>query len=237
MRQVLPIEVWDLPAGGQLLQTWRHDPSFPERLVEVVAAIRAAPPAAWSAKAQALARSIAHVHVAGGGAGAVVAAIAARWSCTYSTDPFAAARAGAAAGVLGADVGQTAIKLAHGERTWRVERDLARAPLRDTVPRAARAAARASTIDFLGAALSGHAPAALLALPCEIVDGVPRSCTYCWPDPDPDLAAAIAARAGCAITIINDAELAARAALPLLPAVTTLILTIGFGVGGALAAP
>jgi hypothetical protein len=234
MRRVLPIEVWDLPVGGRLLQQWRHDPSFPARVVEAIAAIRTAPPSQWSVAAREVGRALAHVHIAGGGAGEVVAAIAARWSCTSSRDPFAAARAGTSPGVLGADVGQTAIKLALGERTWRVERDPVRAPLRDTVPPAQRAAARASTIDFLGEVLAGHAPAALLALPCEIVDGVPRSCTYCWPDPDPALTAALAARAGCAISIVNDAELAARAALPQLPAVPALVLTIGFGVGGAL---
>ena len=234
MRLVLPVEVWDLPVGGVLLQMWRHDPSFPARIVEAIDALRTAPPLTWSAAAREHAREIAHVHIAGGGSGAVVDAVAARWSCTHSTDPFAAARAGTSAGVLCADIGQTAIKLALNDRTWRIERDLARAPLRDTVLRAERAAARASTIDFLGVAIAGHAPAALLALPCEIVDGIPRSCTYCWPDPDPELAAAIALRAGCTITIVNDAELAARAALPRLPAVTALVLTIGFGVGGAL---
>ncbi|HEV7559001.1 MAG TPA: hypothetical protein VGO00_26190, partial [Kofleriaceae bacterium] len=60
------------------------------------------------------------------------------------------------------------------------------------------------------------------------------SCTYCWRDPDPDLVPELERASGATIQIINDAVLAAHAA-PRRPG-TTLVLTIGFGVGAALVA-
>jgi hypothetical protein len=219
---IVPVEVWDYPVAGRMLQEWRDDPAFPARVAEVVAA--AYP-------------DIAHVHLMGGGADdRFVDALAARGiATTREPDPFAAARAGAALRGACADVGQTGIKLASGTRTWRVARDLARAPMRDDVPLADRPAARATTIAFLADALRGLGKAALVGLPCEIAADVPRSCTYCWPDPDPALVADLARASGVAIEIVNDAELAALAAErdPRVPPGTCLVLTIGFGVGAA----
>ncbi|MCX5745574.1 MAG: hypothetical protein NT062_24115 [Proteobacteria bacterium] len=215
-RPIIPVEIWDLPAGGKLLQERRDDADFADHLAAALAA--------WSAP-----HVFDRVHVVGGGAtDAIVAAIAARWACTVEPDPFAAARGAAPC----ADVGQTSVKLAdpHG-RTWRVARDLGRAPLRDGVPLHEREAARTSTIAWLVdvlAPLRAEAREVTVGLPCEIVDGVPRSCTYCWRDPDPGLVAALGAA-----HVVNDAVLAARASrVP--PG--TLVVTIGFGVGGAIVA-
>jgi predicted NBD/HSP70 family sugar kinase len=79
----------------------------------------------------------------------------------------------------------------------------------------------------------------VLGLPCELDDaGLPRSCTYCWPDPDPHLIPDLARLANRSIEVANDAELAACAAAPMVPRDrTTLVLTVGFGVGGALLLP
>ncbi len=233
---IVAIEVWDLAVGGRLLQEWRDDAAFVERVADAVVAVTRAPPVAWSPEARALAPAIARVHLVGGAADdAACAAIAARGlPCTRSRDPFAAARAAAVEGVLGVDVGQTGIKLALGDRVWRVARDHARAPLRDGV--ADREAARASTIAFLAETIAGHAPRAVVGLPCELpADGIPRSCSYAWRDPDPTLVAELAAAAGTELTVLNDAVLAAIAARAELTG-PALVLTLGFGVGGALVA-
>lgn len=211
------IELWDFVVAGKLLQEWRHDASFPLRVADVVVA--ACP-------------DVDAVHLAGGDASeAIEAAIAARGlSCTRSTDPFAPARAGAAMAGACADIGQTSIKLVAGDSCRRIARDLERAPLRDDVPRDRRDDARRSTIAAIAEVLRGLGTA-LVGLPCEIVDGIPRSCTYCWRDPDPDLVPELERASGTTIRIINDAVLAAHAA-PRRRG-TTLVLTIGFGVGAA----
>ena len=245
---VIPLEVWDLPVAGRLLQGWRSDPTFDVRLAAVARSIREAPPPTFSARARAAAIEIAHVHLVGGGAtDATSAAIAEHGglSCSRSTEPFAPARAGSTLrpDALCVDVGQTAIKLVHRDREWRVERDRSLAPMRDEVPHDQRASARASTVRFLGALLASTHSAAriVLALPCELDEAdVPRSCTYCWRDPDPDLVPELARIARRSIEIVNDAELAAVAATAhgLVPRDRTiLVLTVGFGVGAALLLP
>jgi len=212
------VELWDFVVGGKLLQEWRHDTSFPVRVAE---AVTAAFPAVDA------------VHLAGGGAShAIEAAIAERGlRCTRSDDPFAPARAGAAIAGTCADIGQTSIKLVAGEASRRLPRDFARAPLRDHVPLERREAARTSTIAAIAEVLRGTSTV-LVGLPCEIVGGIPRSCTYCWRDPDPDLVHALEQASGATIRIVNDAVLAAHAAPR--RAGTTLVVTIGFGVGAAL---
>jgi hypothetical protein len=243
---ITPIEVWDLVVGGRMLQEWRADATFAARVADMVMSLRDAPPIEWRESARALARSIEHVHVSGGGAdAAIVAAIAARgMPCTRSADPFAAARAASLSSSpsprLGVDIGQTGIKLALGDRVWRVERDFDRAPFRDDVPESDRDRARASTIEWIADVIrsAGTIECATVGLPCELDDdGRPRSCTYAWRDPEPTLISELCAVSGVsAIAIANDAELAALAARAELAELspTTLVLTIGFGVGGAL---
>jgi hypothetical protein len=245
---VIPLEIWDLPVAGKLLQEWRDDATFPARVGDAVVALVAAPATlrawdgamrAWDELSLRAIAAIRHVHVAGGGATrAVEAAIAARgFTCSRDDDPFTAARWGARMHGLCADVGQTSIKLARAAgqiEVRRIARDLSRAPLRDEVPLDHRDAARETTLDFLASLLVGSSRA-LVALPCEIVAGVPRSCSYCWRDPDPDLVPELARRSGATIEIVNDAVLAALAAPA--AAVPTLVVTIGFGVGGAILLP
>jgi hypothetical protein len=127
-----------------------------------------------------------------------------------------------------------------GDRAWRVPRDLSVSPLRDDVPLADRAVARATTVAALGKLLATTGAAQLIvALPCEFTPaGEPRGCTYCWSDPDPLLLAELAWVAGAELLALNDAELAAVAAAPHLPVDRwSLVLTIGFGVGAALRGP
>jgi hypothetical protein len=216
------VELWDAPVAGKMLQEWRDDASFPERVADVVWRV-------FSARVDG-------VHVAGGGASDIIrAAIAARgMACTVSSDPFAAARAGAARAGACADLGQSSIKLVAGGVERRIARDFGRMPFRDAVPSSQRHAARASTIAAIAEILRGH-PRVLVALPCEIAgDGVPRGCSYCWRDPDPELVGELARASGAELEIVNDAVLAAMA-VPSRSG-TWAVVTIGFGVGGALIA-
>jgi len=207
-RTIVPVEIWDLPSAGRLLQERRAEADFPQRLAAALVAWT--PPVAF-----------ARVHVMGGAATRVIAE-ALPWPTTIDDDPFTAARAHAPC----ADVGQTGVKLATRDRAWRVERDLARAPLRDGA--ADREACRASTIAWLRDVLAVLDGPITLGLPCELVGGVPRSCSYAFRDPDPMLVAELGVPV---LDVVNDAVLAARASgAP----VGTLVLTIGFGVGGAL---
>jgi hypothetical protein len=234
---VLALEVWDLPVAGKLLQEWRDDPSFARYLASAVRALIASPPAAFTPLARGAASRIAHVHLIGGAVDDAMCA-ALHLPCSSTRDPFAAARAGTALlpGAACADIGQTAIKLVDGAHARSVPRDRAHAPPRDSVP-LPRDRARASTIRWLASLLGAlGAPQVVVGLPCELTgDGIPRSCSYCWPDPDPALVPELEQISGKALAILNDAELAAVAAAPHVPDdVVTLVLTIGFGVGGAL---
>ena len=81
----------------------------------------------------------------------------------------------------------------------------------------------------------------VLALPCELDDrGVPGPCSYASLEGDGQFADAVLAEAGLAdlpCMLVNDAELAAISARARwgerLPP-QTLVLTLGYGVGGAL---
>jgi hypothetical protein len=88
----------------------------------------------------------------------------------------------------------------------------------------------------------GEADAVVLALPAELDDaGCPEGSSYPGLQGDRDLVAAVLARAGipeARAVLLNDGELAALSAKRVVPAAATaLVLTIGFGIGGALLLP
>jgi hypothetical protein len=174
------------------------------------------------------------VVVAGGGpVDDVVAALNARAiTARPARDPlYVCAAAGAvilrehgkARGVV-VDVGQTSIKVAHVGAESR--------------PQARRRVERPTALDASGVAhfvTSLGRSAAVVALPCEIDDdddGVTLgACTY-WPASTPWPRVS-----GVDVLLINDAELAAASvSLESAPTehATTLVLTVGFGVGAAI---
>lgn len=237
---VSPLELWDMPVGRKSLFAWQREPAFPSALAAAVEEL------------QGRTVRFEQIFLTGGGAsrpGLVEALRGAGWDVVVASSPmFAAARAGArlaGGSALCADIGQTAIKLFAGGRDVRIERDVVRAPLRDEVPVEGRADARASTLDFLAESLAAHVrpetERAVVALPCAIdKGGVPGGCTYAWEKGDGALTSELATRAGLPETTwLNDAELAAAAAAsePGLARVATLVLTLGFGVGGAMWVP
>ena len=148
---VTTLELWDAEVDGHPLQAWRHHPSFPERLAAVVHPLATSPgprPA------------IASVVLAGGGASPsqVTALRRVGLFARIVGDPvMAAARAGLRHGPtpvdLCADLGQTSIKLHNGRRSWRIDRDPARAPFRDAVSPSRWSDAREHTLRFIAEAL------------------------------------------------------------------------------------
>jgi len=148
-----------------------------------------------------------------------------------------------------ADVGQTAVKVLWGSRRGHHTRDFTALPIASEVAAPALVPFHAAVVAFVATAiretLGGARPAAaVLALPCELDDDLNAGgCSYPIPKPDPTLAADILAEAGLddlAALVLNDAELAAHAAAldPRVPRDRpTLVLTLGFGVGGALLHP
>jgi len=234
---VTPVEMWDLPLRGKPLQGWRRDAAFPHMLASRCIGFGGSPRDV-GLRARDRARRIDAIYVTGGAAmpldldGPVILA----------RDPvFAAARASSilVPGTIGVDVGQTSIKVAHGDVTLRIERDLSRAPMRDDVPHESFASSRASTLDFLRDALAPLSawPShdVVLALPCAL-SPEPASCTYCWHDGDPELLGVLAQSVRPKrLHVLNDAE------WPPPPRMRSarsrrdhLVLTLGFGVGAAL---
>jgi len=118
--------------------------------------------------------------------------------------------------------------------------------VRDTLPSGAYATACETTKRFVARALAdvGRDEPLLLALPCEFSgSGQPLGSTYCWGDPEVNFVVALEKelrRAPGTIEYMNDAELAGHAAQRDLHGRTAgvvLVLTIGFGVGGAMLLP
>jgi hypothetical protein len=223
-RQLERVELLDIGDMG------RPDSGLFSRLVAAARTVREA-------------RPIRHIHLTGGGASSELAITFVRdldIPTTRSSDPLAPARAGARLGLACADIGQTSIKLVDGVRAVSIDRDLVRAPLRESVAQADLATARDTTIGFLASLLAGLGPKIIVALPCRIADGVPTGSTYCWRDPDPELLPELAKRADRTLDVVEGVELAALSAAEnrLVPKTsTTLVLAIGHGVGAALLLP
>jgi hypothetical protein len=146
------------------------------------------------------------------------------------------------------DVGQTGIKASMAGRRLVVERDCEALPFELIDPSGAPPPASdtrlATAAAFIGGAIAklvasaGLRPLALvLALPCPLDDAcVPGPCTYGW-EGEARLVTAILERSGHSfreVLVLNDAELAAETALCRGRGSSTLVLTLGFGPGGAL---
>jgi hypothetical protein len=203
--QVTPLEIWNAKAGGRTLFEWQALPGFPQALAQVVRGLRKE-------------HCFEHVHLLGGGARR--AGVAQALHATVSEDPlFAAVRAGARIAKACADVGQTAIKLSQDGRVWSRPRDESRPAL-----------------ELIAGALSELKGPCLLALPCALDDDLRLTdCSYAWRAEDLGPLLRLAQLDEETALIMNDAELAAVAALEEVPAAgRTLVLTLGFGVGAAL---
>ncbi len=143
------------------------------------------------------------------------------------------------------DVGQTAVKIAWPGGRLLVERDFRALPV---CSRSADPAHRAALVELIGGAidearrLAGSVERVILGLPSTLDDaGLPEGSSYPGMAGDAELASDVLERGGVGAAraeVVNDAELAAFAALPRVAAgATALVLTLGFGVGAALVAP
>lgn len=146
------------------------------------------------------------------------------------------------------DVGQTAVKAVAGSKRSLKQRPATLPPLYIGKPRPEDDRHIEAAIDLIGSAFSGvpAKPAAranvVLALPCPVGDTLePGGCTYGWEsakDLVPRIFANLEARGrvegDARGLVLNDAELAAESGRALGVPTPALILTLGFGPGGAL---
>ena len=248
--RVTPLEVWDLLVDGVPLYRRERGPGFG-------AALAAAAEALASGRAESesgagfpdACRAVRRVVLAGGAAGAV-AWPSARLPASLAEDGDAAGERGGLA-VLGragkrglvADLGQSRLKVSSGAERRVYARDLAAIPVS---ARPVDGAGRDALVAFVAGALRRAAAdawpeAIVLALPCEISpEGALGTCSYPWRAGDPIVPEILAVSGLAAVPtlLLNDAELAALGVAERGPVEdATLVLTVGFGVGGALLRP
>ena len=252
---VTAIEIWDLEVRGDTLFAARDEPDFGARLAEGVEAIRRGEATTRSRLTLPDAcRDIDAIFAGGGGLRAPIeAALRAIGLPFHGGDAFVGEAGGldlldamgALAGLV-VDVGQSSIKISARSGRTRIPRDFKRLPV--TRPLGDRGDPRDPFRGFVADALVaamrdfGEADALVLALPAELDDaGCPDGSSYPGLQGDRDLAREVLLRAGipgARVVLLNDAELAALSAKRVVPAASTaLVLTIGFGIGGALLLP
>jgi hypothetical protein len=252
--RIQPLEIWDAVVGDRTLFEWQRQPEQLPRVLDTLIGQLERGEATFPDDRPSPRHfpKIDRIYLLGGGA--LSAPMPSRLperdlAITIAPDPlFAAAAAGAtlAPRAVVADVGQTAIKVVfEGKRAHHL-RDFAALPLASDLDPDAVAQLRPRFIAFVAGALrtavgGARAHTVVLALPCAL-DGdlIAGACSYPYPDPDATLARDVLVAAELAsmpALVLNDGELAAYAAAcdPRLPAHgTTLVLTLGFGVGAAL---
>jgi hypothetical protein len=239
---VRPLEIWDLLTRAGPLHSCRRRPDYPQLISEALEAIRAGE--ARRPGGECVRAAFGAVAVTGGGLlePGVREALADRFPgpLTFAPDPvFAAALGRFGDAALVADVGQTAIKVVHAGGRFLYPRDWGVLPPAEDIRPEDVARQRAALRSFVAAALRPHHVArrgtVVLALPCDFPGGVPGACSYAGLGGDADFVEAVLAGAGlaaCDCVYLNDAVLAALSVAR--RAVPTLVVTLGFGVGGAL---
>jgi hypothetical protein len=240
---VRPLEIWDVHTSAGPLHACRHRPDYPRLLVEALGGTVEA----CGAEA---------IFVAGGGLlepsirDTLQARLAGRLGLLFAPDPVFAAGPGGkdvlqrlGKGGLIVDVGQTAIKVIHGQAQRLHPRDWHALPPAAWVRPEQREQQRRKLRDFVSSALRAHArprpEAIVLGLPCDFPESAPGACSYAGLEGDRHFVAAILEQAGLTdahCVYLNDAVLAALSARALCGRVLprkTLVATLGFGVGGA----
>lgn len=259
-RGVVPVELWDVELSRGILWDHMERHALPGALVEAVERLRSGTARTRSrSPIPALTRELGALWLAGGRASTidpVTLGAALGLPVWLADEPTTFAERGGralvpdAAALAVIDLGQRRLKLSVGGKRFEHERPWDRLPLRETSPSVDPARARAALHAWVGAALAGAASstntapdAVVLALPCELPDApIPGSSSYPGLLGDTTFVASILAAAGwhpARVLVLNDAELAAVAAGLDARAhgTLTLVLTLGFGVGGALRLP
>lgn len=250
---IQPLELWDLCVGQGIL--WDHMQSKNLGALLNAGLIQLKHSSARTrSEGQILTPAFNHLYLAGGGAQRVVDDLqAGPWlsvhlnpDCDFAGSAggeFLLAQQGLTGWVL--DLGQSTLKISSTDqrRTW--TRDLTQLPIRQNQPGSPNEQ-RVKLRYFLAAALqefrsqtSTPPEGIVCALPSRLDDtGMPEGSSYIGMGGDVTLlpdALALAGLKRTQILALNDAELAAISA-QLDPRVqaTTLVLTLGFGVGAAL---
>lgn len=245
--RVIPLEVWDLVVDGTPLYDHARDENFGSALGRVAELLASG--AAYAESCPAFPREcsfIDNVILTGGGARTI------RWGsktirASNLADDFAAhpggatilARHGVVNGIV-VDLGQERLKLIRREKRAIHLRDLNKVPIS---ARPNLAVGKEEMIEWVSESVrlftEGAPPDGLVfALPCAIAaNGAIGMCSYPWSEGDSVVDDILKAShlEDVPTWIVNDAELAAIGFAAQAPShATTLVLTVGFGVGAAL---
>ncbi len=245
--RVMPLEIWDVVVDGVPLYRIERGVGFGAALGRAAEALAAGVAESESGtRFPDACRAIRRVVLVGGAADEIVWR-SAHLPAEHSSDPEHCAEQGGLAILrragkrgLVVDLGQSRLKIGSGECRRTYARDFDAIPVSQRpVDGAGRQALVAFVTTALREAARAEPPEALvLALPCEISDdGVIGTCTYPWLKGDGIVSEILAAAglAGVPTWLLNDAELAALGVAERGPVrQPTLVLTLGFGVGGAL---
>jgi len=263
LKGVVPLEVWDLVTECGPLWECRDLPEFPRLLMQAIEDLRVARGVRIGGPLPLeVFRRIDFLFVGGGDArrpglaealagGTLPVHISPDGAFVGEAGGFALLREAGLSGLV-VDVGQTAIKVSTAGQRLMLPRQFEQLPLASVVregPERLRPGLREFVAGAIQQALGCRqrplpCGALVLALPCELDDRcVPGPCSYPGLEGDAAFVEGVlhlAGLGGWTVLVLNDAELAAASArrCPHVPADrTTLVLTLGFGVGAALLLP
>jgi hypothetical protein len=255
--EILAVELWDTRLNGAVLWDWRHDREFGAALRSALQLWHAGTGVSKSQGAlPPLVAGFDAVFVMGGGVQDELRSAMVGLPCPllFGEGAFAAERGGfellQRIGLSGwvADWGQSQLKLSAPGARWIFRRDWKRLPMPGDVPLSQLPAQRRRLREFIAHALGNataearHQPAALVFAFAGGVsqEGVPEGNTYVGLHDDDTLLTDALQLAGLPclpLLVLNDAELAALSARldsRLAAYRKILVLTLGFGIGGAL---
>jgi hypothetical protein len=260
---VTPLELWDLQIGERILWDIMLEPSFPAIFREIIEGLhRGEGETRSQGRVPAAIAGFDSVYVAGrrSGESAIRSNLAALGlPVVFSRTPdFPGGQAGmrfldrsASSSGWVCDLGQTSFKISARTQRMTFARDLKRLPIRTGAEGQSTPQQRRELREWLAESLRAFAqvvgaPDALLfALPSRLDDvGIPEGSSYIGMENDRSLIADVIDTGGVHLAclrqvwVMNDAELAAldaRAEPALRECTKTLVLTLGFGVGAALA--
>ncbi|MCH9686370.1 MAG: hypothetical protein K0V04_33365 [Deltaproteobacteria bacterium] len=253
---VVPIELWDLQMAHGILWDHINAETLPQALGEALDALRAGTATTRSGTVLPPSlRDFEAVWLAGGRAVTIdpeTLGRTARCPVWIAEDPTWVCERGARQLRPGAnthgviDLGQSQLKICLGGHRFAYPRPWDQLPLRDQAASDERAAAIALREFVVGGLVDAQrragttASSVVVALPCELGDDpTPGGSSYAGLAGDDRFVPEVLASAGWPtedVLVLNDAELAALAARgdPRTTGLRTLVLTLGFGVGGAL---
>lgn len=257
---VIPLELWDLLVDGRILWEVMEQPEFPSVLRLALERLRTGKGETRSeGPVPNVIAEFDSLYCAGGRSGET----AIQRELNFLSIPVRFSPAGKYTGEIGGlslldqigagsgwlcDLGQTAFKICARSNRMHFRRDLRKLPIRTESQAQTIALQRGELRRWLSDCLHAFASTAprphviLFALPSRVDDAaIPEGSSYIGMGGDQSIVGAVMSSSGInpqQILVMNDAELAALDALAdesLQRRSKTLVLTIGFGVGAAIA--